>query len=183
MMIIIEGGDKTGKSTLTDYLLKNIPKAFLLKIGDRPKDGTPVQRAKIKEYYWKVLKIHQREMMDSVLILDRFFYSELAYSYKRGYEASKDPEMKEIQEELENIPYGDIIVIYCNTSDEKIAEKFVTDKEDYAKLEDIKILQDRYNQFLQNAKVPYITYDYTMTTPAQVLNKVLMFKEGLKDEH
>ena len=178
MLIIIEGVDKTGKSTLTDFILKNMDRAFLLKIGDRPKDSSYVQRQKIKDYYWKVLNVYQYGFKDCVLLLDRFFLSELVYSYKRGYEASKDSEILMMKEELEKNGY-DIVLIYCNTAIEKIAEKFATDKEDYAKIEDIKILQSRYEMFLSELKIRTIPYDYTVTSPQQVLNKLQSIKQEI----
>jgi len=178
MLIIIEGMDKTGKSTLSEYLLKNLPRAYYMKNGFRPKDGSEVERNKIVKTYSKLLDVYLENFKDSILILDRFLISEYVYSYKRGYEAINSQELKYIRDRLEKI--DDVIMIYCKTDKTLIAENFKKDKEDFVDVSEINELCKRYDKYIieDNIRVPIITYDYTISTPKKVcqfiVNKVLV---------
>ena len=164
MLIIIEGVDKSGKSSLIEFLSKNLGNAYTLKIGYRPKDNSIVERQKIVDSYFKVLKTYKQNFKDSILILDRFYLSELVYSIKRGYDALDESllgdDMRIIKEELENL---DTLLIICRPDDATIAENFKKDKEDYAKIEEIKLLVDRYSKYAAQLKVKKLPFNYKIT--------------------
>src|SRR3990167_3323467 len=94
-VIIVEGIDKSGKSTFVELLSKKYP-GVLLKITDRPSDGTEAERDKIKKYYSSVLDFI-RDNPDKLFLLDRFFWSERVYSIKRGYDAIDDRVLLEME--------------------------------------------------------------------------------------
>jgi thymidylate kinase len=170
MLIIIEGVDKTGKTTLTEYLLKKLPKAYMIKYGDRPKDGSYLEREKVRLAHWKMLDVYNYSFKDCVLILDRFFPSEIVYSHKRGYDASKDKEYIEMKNLIEKA--GDVIFIHCKTDPEQIAKKFLEDGEDYAKVDEIKQLISRYDEYLGSINSIKIPYDYQKTEFKHVVRKI-----------
>ena len=181
MLIIIEGMDKTGKSTLCNYLLKNLPDAFLLKNGEKPKDDSKEERDKIKSAYEKIFDAYSSSFKNSVLIVDRFLISEFVYSYKRGYEAMKDRELLDM---IDKLYYMNALIIYCNVDKKIIEKKFIEDKEDYTKVEEIEYLLKRYDISLSLfEKIPKITYNYTITTPEQVARKIKQMIEAKKNEY
>ena len=111
MLIIVEGIDKTGKSTLCEYLVKKLPNAFLLKNGTKPKNNTETERQKILDIYNNILNVYNHNFSDKILILDRFLLSEYVYSFKRGYESYNNPELKDVNEKLLEMG-DDVLVIY-----------------------------------------------------------------------
>lgn len=166
MLIIVEGIDKSGKSTLIDYLSKNLNNAFVLKIGSRPKDSSEEERKKIVDMYFKALDFYrlilQNDMSRPILIMDRFYVSELVYAAKRGYDALDDTSMGEDMKLLKEVIEGldSIILIYCRIDQESLIENFTKDKEDYAKVEDIKMLIERYDKYIVYLNVPRLPYNY-----------------------
>lgn len=177
MLIIIEGLDKTGKTTLANYLLKNLPNAYLLKNGARPKDGTEEERQKIKDAYFDIMQAYSLVFRNKVLILDRFLVSEFVYSLKRGYDATKDEDLLAIKHELEEME-REVVLIYCSTDPILIERSFIEDKEDYAKIGDIVPLMNKYEKEITSIKgIVKLPYDYTRTSLEQVARQVSSLME------
>lgn len=179
MLIIVEGVDKTGKSTLVDFILKNMPDTYLLKNGSRPKDGSDIERSKIINAYWKILSIYRYSFKESILIMDRYVISELVYCLKRGYKALDDSEpgkeLKMIINELEQ--EGDIIIIHCSTDPKLIKQKFIDDGEEYTNLDEVEKFDEKYRVEIGKLKIKNIPYDYTRTTPVQVVRRLELYKK------
>jgi len=180
MLIIVEGCDKTGKTTLVEYLLKKLPKAYTFKYGDKPKDGSYLEREKVRNAHWKMLSVYNYTFKDCCLILDRFIPSEVVYSHKRGYEARDDKDYIEMKKEIERM--GDVIIIHCRTDIDQIAKKFLEDGEEYAKTDEIKDLVKRYDEYLGSIHLTKIPYDYMKTDLKHVVRKLLYYKEEIFDK-
>jgi len=179
MFIIIEGLDKTGKSTLANYILKNMPNTILMKNGEKPKNSSVEERAKISHIYSNILDIYNTYFKDSIFIVDRFLLSEWVYSIKRGYEAIDDIDLSDLAEKLSIM--GDVILIYCETTREMLVQRFKEDKEEYALISEIEMLNERYEKFVPELKVVYkLPYNFTRTSPEQVVKQLKLYKELLE---
>lgn len=154
-VIIIEGIDLAGKSTIVERIGKTFP-GIIMKNTDRPLDNSPKERRKIKSYYQKILEFVNHNRTTNV-ILDRFFPSELAYSLpKRGYEAFDDKEFKDFERVIEAL---DHYVILCNPGIEKILERYKTRGDDYIVEADIEEIIKRYNRFAANSDLNILWLD------------------------
>jgi len=180
MLIIIEGVDKCGKTTLGNYLLKALPNAYMLKNGTKPADGSYTERQKIKEAYEKMASVYSYGFKDSILIIDRYLISEYVYCIKRGYNAEKDRELQETKELIES--FGDVVLIYCKTDQEAIEKKFIQDEEEYAKIDEIKTLCNRYDLYISKFSVEKLPYNYKTTDKEAVAKKLLQMKERFDKE-
>lgn len=180
MLIIVEGIDKSGKSTLIDYLSKNLNNAFVLKIGSRPKDSSEEERKKIIDMYFKALDFYrlvlQNDDTNPILIMDRFYISELVYAAKRGYDAldktSMGDDMRLLKEVIEGL---DAILIYCRVDEDTLKENFAKDKEDYVVPEEITDIVSRYNRYVETLKIPMLPYNYKNIS-LQAIKSVIQYK-------
>lgn len=178
MLIIVEGIDKSGKSTLVEKLVKGLPRAFVMKVGDRPKDNSKPERDKIKELHWKMLRAYVTHFKDSTLILDRSIISEIVYSkIKRDYDAGKDKEIKEMVKYMEDLkPF----IIHCRTSIDEVKLRMFEQEEDYLQMTEVEPLIIRYDDILDGLGVSVFPYDYRITKPEQVIEVI---KRRMIDEH
>lgn len=177
MLIILDGPDKSGKSTLVEKLVKGLPRAFLMKVGDRPKDNSQPEKDKIKELHWKLLRTYVTHFRDSILILDRSIISEIVYSkIKRGYEAGKDKEIKEMVKYMADLkPF----IIYCRTSVDETKLRMFEQEEDYLKMSEVEPLMLEYDNVMDGLGVGVFPYDYRVTKAEQVIETI---KRRMADE-
>jgi thymidylate kinase len=177
MLIIVEGMDKTGKSTLCNYLMKKLPEAYLIKNGVKPLDASLEERAKIKKAYDSIFKAYNMAFSDQILIVDRFVISELVYSYKRGYDAKKDTDIMEFVKFIEDME-NNAAIVYCTAPAEVIEQKFIDDKEDYTKIEEIVPLMKKYDEALSLFKnTTKLYYDYTKMKMETIAKQIWSMKE------
>ena len=149
MLIIVEGGDRSGKSTLAEALGKKFP-GITLKITDRPKDGSSSEREKIKSHYERVLNFVLRHR-DIDFILDRYYPSEMNYSFLRGYEASEDPFFGSFEDKLEAQirPF----LILCDPGNETMKERMKLLKDDYVSIAKNTKVYGRYREFFKESRI------------------------------
>jgi len=188
MIIIIEGIDKAGKSTIVkdlEDLFEN--KAIVLKLSQKPKDGSPDELLKVKVAYRELFE--QARMMNEKgmkVIFDRSYPSELVYSIKRGYDALKNQEWWEFDESLKDlVDKKEILLIYCSTEDQIIETRFKTDNETFMEPQEIPLFKERYEEFLSKTILPYIRIDSLKDRLANLvtIQNLLDKKEVQKDEH
>jgi thymidylate kinase len=180
MLIIIEGIDKSGKSTLVEYLLKNLPGCFMLKNGFRPKDSSIPESEKIVDAYNTMLDSYEVDYQNKIMIFDRFLLSEWVYSIKRGHETLYKEELQNVNKRLKKL--DNVLLIHCSTDKELIKKKFIEDKEDHTKVEEIEMILDRYDKFVDKINVKNkLTYDYNITTPEKVARYIKVKMLGLKE--
>ena len=150
-LIIIEGIDKSGKSTLADKLLKSIKNSVHIKANIRPYNNTKEESQKIKEYYESILELlNNKFFKDKTLIVDRFYPSQLVYSIKRGNDNFNDKWYEEFENKIIKFNH---LLIYCYISDNILHKRFLRDKEEYLKIKDIKLILNRYNYFVTITKL------------------------------
>lgn len=155
-VIIIEGCDLSGKSTLFDAIIKKFP-GIGIKITDRPINGSPTERRKIKDYYRSILSYMNLNYQSKTLILDRFFPSEMVYSLpKRGYEAMDDDDFPDLEKVIKHRKH---IILYCDPGLPTIFERLLVRGDDYVDAPALKELYIRYNTFFGKTSLNYIRLD------------------------
>ena len=144
MILILDGIDKSGKSTFAKELCKLFP-FKVYKFTRKPKDDSKMERQKIKTHYLATLETIV-QLPDIMHVFDRFHFSELAYSKKRGYEAMDDKWFFDILEtKIKKHPH---LVVYCFCEKEKILQRMIIEKEEYMEKEDLDEILARYEKVL-----------------------------------
>jgi hypothetical protein len=129
-MIVLEGVDKSGKTTLFTEIFKKrnvIPHHFGIPKGDPTFD-------------------YQRLMEESItpLLLDRFFYGELPYSIvKKRAKYMTDLALRCLQLMMQTFPH---LVIYMRPRREVVLERLMKDGDDYVDAGEVNRLYDEYDQ-------------------------------------
>lgn len=159
MIFIIEGPDKSGKSTLETAISKKFP-GIMLKITDRPIDSSEKEREKIKNYYSQVMKFIETYDHRNI-ILDRFYPSELCYSIKRGYEAMEDKFFKELEDKIRQ---HDHLLIFCNPGKEIISKRITEEPDEYVSQKENETILERYAVFFKQTSLNKIVVDTSKST-------------------
>lgn len=150
-LIILEGENKTGKTTIAK-LLTNEHHFKYVKCS-QPK-GDPYV-----EYMDLLLKI-QRHQDDTVI--DRFLYGEFVYGpLYRGKSALTETQRRNI--ELKTLAVADTVsLIYCVDDAKNIAGRFKTDGEEFADVKKIQKTLDLYEKELVLKEYIFNTYMHQM---------------------
>lgn len=153
-VIIVDGIDKSGKSTFIDLLSKEY-RGILMKITDRPLDSSEKERNKIKNYYSLILGIIMQNPHE-LFILDRFIWSEMAYSFKRGYEAINDPWLLETEKILSILPH---LMIHLSPLEEIIRYRLEQEEDEHINQDDVSDLFKRYQTIFDRSPLNKIQVD------------------------
>lgn len=177
MLIILEGVDNAGKTYLLQYAEKEIP-GLSLKFGIRPKSSSKMEIGKAKNYWWSVLGFI-KDNPDKQFWMDRFFMSEIVYSLvKRGYDASLDPEMKELEDEVSKIPH---LLVYCYPGRDELRTRYMKNGDEHIQMDDLELLLDRYDHYLKKTKLNTLIVNTTKTP--QEVTKLIAEKAKELYEH
>lgn len=158
MLVIVEGPDCSGKSYLIERMIKKFP-GYLVKITDRPKDSSIQQRNKIIEHYHRVLDFAERNWND-IIILDRFYPSELVYSVKRGYDANDDRRFDVIKRRVEDLEH---LFVFCDPGEAIILERMKQDPDDYVTEDENMLMLGRYRKFFDETQMNKVELDTTLS--------------------
>jgi len=144
MYIVIEGLDKTGKTSLSNYLSKTLK--LPIKKFSRP------QRDAYCEYMEYLLTDFEPA------ILDRFYLGELAYGpVKRGKSELSDEERRNIEMTMTTQkPF----LIYSSTDTKTIQANFKKDGETYTQTKDVVPLKKAYNEAIKTGILKWHKFDY-----------------------
>ena len=173
MRIIIDGVDKSGKSTLIEALKNKIPNAIMVKLLSKPKDKE-TGPTYIKTMYAKMAELTRD--VNTNFVFDRWYPSEMVYSFKRGYDALEDGWFYKMENELRKT---DGFYILVEADPALVAKRFKTAKEDFAKVEEIEKLQERYREHYKNCQLHKIKVDTTNSLDA-VVQQILDAIEEIK---
>ena len=150
MLIIIEGHDKAGKTTLAERLSKelNIPNFKHHRFTDKDDWNSKVDF--MGEIEYNTLKHIDFSKVD--LIVDRFFMSNLLYNeyYDRGYDNSY------IGNIYKDFPKENVIYVNVSTPNSTLDQRYKDSPDEFIPLMQIKNLRDKYNQnysFLKYSKM------------------------------
>ncbi len=132
-LIVLEGIDKSGKSTIARWLQEH--HGFEVIKTNAPKQGEDV----FQSYLNTLERVRQ---MNHDVVIDRFHWGELVYGpIYRGKAAFGEDKLKEIERFINRL--GGVIV-HCHNDEKKIRDLFIADEEDFTRLEDIKKILESY---------------------------------------
>ncbi len=144
MFIVIEGLDKTGKTSLAKYLSERL--------------GCPITKfsAPTGDPYLEYMRYLVKDAHPAVL--DRFYLGELAYGpVKRG----KSELTKQERTNIEMMTMAlKPFLIYSSTDTKTIKENFVKDGEDFTTEKDVEPLKQHYNQAIKSGILTWYQFDY-----------------------
>lgn len=163
MRIIIEGCDKSGKSTLIEALKNQIPSLISLKLLTKPKDNSDKSKQYIKAMYMHMAEMTRNQAAH--YLFDRFYPSQMVYSFKRDHDDMEDPFFWTFEKELAKTPN---LYILLDVDPKVVAKRFKTDKETYATVGEIKKIQDRYLQHYDKCQLNKYKVDPTNNLEATV---------------
>lgn len=156
MRIIIDGCDKSGKSTLIEALKNQIPSLIGLKLLTKPSDNSEMSKQYVKMMYAKMADMTRDQ--GAHYLFDRWYPSEMVYSFKRGYNAIQDGWFYKFEQELAKTPS---LYILVEAPKKTIAERFKADGEDFAKVEEIDRIQKRYRKQYDKCQLNKMIIDTT----------------------
>lgn len=172
MRIIIDGCDKSGKSTLIEALKNEIPSLIGLKLLTKPKDAS--EQAK---QYVKAMYIHMADMtrdQKAHYLFDRWYPSEMVYSFKRGYNALEDGWFWAFEQELRKTPN---LYVLLHVDPELVKARFESEGEAFAKTGEITKIQRRYQEHFKKCQLNKIMVDPT----DKIGETVELIKATIKD--
>lgn len=144
IFIVLEGIDKTGKTSLANFLSKklNLP----IKKFSQPK----------KHPYIEYMEFLLNDF--EPCILDRFYLGERAYGpVKRGKSELSDKEIQNIEMTMK---MSNPFLIYAHTSWGNIVQSFVKEKEEYTKVGEVTSLIQAYNKAIQDSMLKWNKFNY-----------------------
>jgi thymidylate kinase len=160
MIVIIEGCDRTGKSTLAKKIAETIG-AEVIHCG-KPKTDNPFQEYLEQLVQLDPLKHH---------VFDRFYLGEYVYSTLwRGGCKITSGQFKLLDMVAAGLHKA--IVIHANADINTIIERCKKDGEDLLKPEQIEKCVDLFNQIIYHTNLPVITYDSDVSQPLEIASIV-----------
>jgi len=176
MILIFEGLDKSGKSTLIDCIEGIKIKNYYL-----PKDGSDAERQKIKDAHQLILGMIEKFKDSSYhVILDRSPISEIVYSkVRRGYEATDDPDWMKMVHRLHGLG---VLVFYCTAEDDELWQRCKEHADPDARRGEISELKERYLKVLGHGNIAYRELNTSKTGIAECLQDIQYVIERLGGE-
>ena len=160
MNMIIEGVDKSGKSTFVRLLQSFFDEPpVVLKNSRRPKMDSNLEREILKSRYELLASVVEKNPLHR-FIFDRFYPTEMAYSLvKRGYDALEDKWYWDFDKRISKTRTA---LVYVESPILTVKARFKTGKEDYLTAADIEVVNDRYHQFLDKTELDVYYVNGTM---------------------
>lgn len=153
-IIIIEGCDKTGKSTLSFTLMEKFGYEKYEHLG-RPPEGISMW-----DYHQEVLQ--RVKSHGKPTVIDRFHLSNLVYGQLMEHDQLTLDEVKKIEDELRELNTS---IIFCWRDPKKIEDAFFYDKEEMIQPKMIEPIIKEYWYQLYHTDIPYITYNFDVDGP------------------
>lgn len=170
MILIFEGVDKAGKTTLiqnvTKLLLKKKISVFIHKNTIKPgknlnEYGRVVTRARMEGIYLGYYQALSALPQNEVHILDRGHVTEQIYGkVKRRYTPGREKLIESYFDKMEKT-----MIIYCTADKKVIAARFKADKEDLTKVSEIETIKENYQSFFKKRpRLHYFEADSSTTS-------------------
>lgn len=138
MLIVLEGVDGAGKTTLTDRLLKHLPYETTRRLRSGPLGQDP-----FREYEWR-LKGY-RPFSEENIIADRWHVGELVYGpLYRGHSRLTAAGARHVEMYLDKLGAHKVVV---TASIDDITNRLKTRGDDFVKMEHVGLIWDFYNEY------------------------------------
>ena len=155
-VVIIEGCDKTGKSSLALKLMEDFGYKNYVHLGSPTKE----EQDDPLEFHMK--HIRQIKERNVPTVIDRFHLSNLVYGRLLKHKHLNKTQLETIEKELKSLKAS---IIFTWRDQEKIKESFITDKETLINPSMIKPIEKEYWHNLYYTDIPYITYNFEVDGP------------------
>lgn len=151
MLLLFEGVDKSGKSTLIENLIKaGVRVSGYWKNPQKPK-ATQYWKGKIEGIYFGFYEATKAMGLQYPFIVDRSHITEAVYAKpKRKYTPASFLDYEKTM---------NAVVIYVDTPLETILERNKREKDDYVKSDEFSVLKKRYERYLKLTKLDVIRID------------------------
>ena len=132
-IIIVEGAQGAGKTTVTTYLREKLLTTDLYRLTGI-KDKTVTGHKKIKKKYDKLLE-YMEACEDVNLLFDRTFFTNEIYARLGYFEYSFTETFNELLQKLDNLDFDIYLVILYLENENDFEERLKRDKPAYQKFE------------------------------------------------
>lgn len=174
-VLIFEGCDASGKTTIQDILKEIIRHAFVVHTSAPTKGNS-------KEYFYNLLNklVEFSDILNQPLFFDRFHIGELVYgSIFRPETIDRMVEEKMYQLEAELLKQ-DARIIYVTASPEVIARRIQERGDWYITTNDVQSILDRYEKALQKSKLPIYRLGTTANYTLEDIKNLVLFSYGIE---
>ena len=171
MRIIIEWCDKTGKTTLANYLSESL----WMKI-------VKFSAQNVEDVFWSYqtflgkVKENKKKAVNDNIIVDRSRIGEAVYWPIYRKKGLKKFQIKRLDEACK---INNDLIIRCDTDKWTIKKKFIEDKEDFAQAKDIGRIQRYFLKVMKWLKTTVIQYDWKLSNMDSI---VYIIREMYKEE-
>lgn len=174
-VLIFEGCDASGKTTIQEILREIIRHAFLIHTSAPVKGNS-------KEYFYNLLdKLTDfAGIINQPLFFDRFHVGELVYGSIFRPETINDAVKEKMFRLEERLAEREAKMVYITASPDTIVNRLKKRGDWYVQPSDVQRILDKYEQMLAKSRLPIFRLDTTSDyTPVDIKNLVL-FSYGLQ---
>lgn len=174
-VLIFEGCDASGKTTIQEILREIIRHAFLIHTSAPVKGNS-------KEYFYNLLdKLTDfASIINQPLFFDRFHVGELVYGSIFRPETIDDAVKEKMFRLEERLAEKEAKMVYITASPDTIVNRLKKRGDWYVQPSDVQRILDKYEQMLAKSRLPIFRLDTTSDyTPVDIKNLVL-FSYGLQ---
>jgi len=148
MIYIVDGCDKSGKSTVVNSLVNLFPLLHKIKNQFKPTSSTEETGFKMIGIYLGIYETLLQTETDAVL--DRGHLTEIVYGHRRGYDSEKLFPWTDFEE---TTLADNARIIYVSAPPAVIRERFKVDNETYISDTEIEGILERYENYLEKTKL------------------------------
>ena len=169
MILIIEGVDLVGKSSAIEKIAKHYNSGFILKNSFKPKTK---DNKEIYEQYITILRLIEGYETQNLIILDRFYPSQLIYSVKRGRDEMVDlynpptntdeerPDLTSMPEYVEELLKSkNAKLILLTATPDELRRRYENRGEEHLTIGEVIDFKDRYDTFFEKCSLNRIRVD------------------------
>ena len=176
MLILVEGCDKTGKTTLISDLKKHFPGLTIIKNEFKPTGNNPTSIFGTIGQYLGMYQYHFQTNDNRMIALDRSHITEIVYSQLRGYNSLEYFKWYDYENQHEK----DFLVIYMSAPTEVIAKRFKEENETYLSAEQINQVVQGYEQYLRDSNLPRLMLSSLDDREKNLLKAIKAIAESIK---
>lgn len=160
-LIIIEGSDLSGKTTIIERVSKALNNGIIIKNAFKPRSKDEAGR--IREQYNFMLSLIRKSVKldknEQFIIMDRFYQSQMVYSFKRGTDEMNDRFYSRFETRLARIENLEVFYVWITAPDSDLEKRFYKRGEDYLKVEELKTINKRYRSIYDKSLLNKIKVD------------------------